>query len=137
MAQQLSASIIQRDSLLTGVAFQGWNEMPRPRQDIIGMTFGYWTIISQDDDKQTSTGVKRVVVAKCKCGTVKSVLEQNILSKQSMSCGCLQKKRAQEWMQKEWKKGEYMHRRRMEIKLEKALKEIAELEERISKQQSE
>lgn len=107
--------------------------MPRPRQDIIGMTFGYWTIISQDEDKQTATGVKRVLVAKCRCGTVKSVLEQNIISKKSMSCGCLQKERAKAWMQKEWSKGEYMHRRRMEIKLEMALKEIDELEKKLSK----
>jgi len=70
--------------------------LPRPRQDIIGMTIGYWTIIEADQDKQTANGVKRVLVAKCRCGTIRSVLEQNLLSGQSKSCGCLQKQRAKE-----------------------------------------
>lgn len=78
--------------------------MPRPRQDIIGMTFGYWTVISSDTDKKTSNGIKRVLVAKCRCGTVRSVLEQNILSGQSKSCGCLQKERAKAYQELVWKK---------------------------------
>lgn len=78
--------------------------MPRPRQDLIGATVGYWTILSHDTDKQASTGIKRVLVAKCRCGTIRSVLEQNIISGQSKSCGCLQKQRAKEHQEQLWKK---------------------------------
>ncbi len=78
--------------------------MPRPRQDIIGMTKGYWTIIANATDKQTANGVKRVLVAQCRCGTIRSVLEQNLLSGQSKSCGCLQKLRAKEYQDQLWAK---------------------------------
>ena len=78
--------------------------MPRPRQDIIGATMGYWTILSVGDDKQTANGIKRVVVAKCRCGTIRSVLEQNVISGQSKSCGCLQKQRAKEYQVQVWAK---------------------------------
>lgn len=78
--------------------------MPRPRQQLVGATVGYWTIIAQDTDKQASTGIKRVLVAKCRCGTIRSVLEQNIISGQSKSCGCLQKERAKEFQKLVWKK---------------------------------
>jgi len=78
--------------------------LPRPRRDIIGMTFGYWTIIEADQDKQTANGVKRVLVAKCRCGTIRSVLEQNLLSGQSKSCGCRQREKAREYQQQLWAK---------------------------------
>ena len=78
--------------------------MPRPRQQLVGTTVGYWTIIAQDTDKQASTGIKRVLVARCRCGTIRSVLEQNIISGQSKSCGCLQKQRAKEHQELVWKK---------------------------------
>lgn len=82
----------------------GINLVPKARQDIIGMTIGYWTVISSDQDKQTNNGIKRVLVAKCRCGTVRSVLEQNLLSGQSKSCGCLQKERARAYQQQLWAK---------------------------------
>jgi len=78
--------------------------MPRARQDIIGMTIGYWTIIEADQDKQTANGVKRVLVAKCRCGTIRSVLEQNLLSGQSKSCGCQQRIKAREYQNQLWAK---------------------------------
>lgn len=78
--------------------------MAKPRKDIIGMTIGYWTILSGDDDRMTPTGVKRVVVAKCKCGTVRSILEQNLLSKRSLSCGCYQREKARDSLKSLWKK---------------------------------
>jgi len=78
--------------------------MPMPRRNIIGQSIGYWTIIEADADKHTSNGVKRVLVAKCRCGTVRSVLEQNILSGKSKSCGCLQKQRAREYQEQAWAK---------------------------------
>lgn len=78
--------------------------MPRPRQQLVGTTVGYWTIIAQDTDKQASTGIKRVLVAKCRCGTIRSVLEQNIISGQSKSCGCYQKLKAKEYQKQLWAK---------------------------------
>lgn len=76
--------------------------MPRPRQDIIGMTFGYWTILGDGYEKQTPSGIKRVIVSKCRCGTIRAVLEQNIISGKSKSCGCLQRQRAKEFKSAYW-----------------------------------
>ena len=78
--------------------------LPSAGRDIIGMVIGYWTIIEADQDKQTANGVKRVLVAKCRCGTIRSVLEQNILSGKSKSCGCLQRQRAKEYQEQAWAK---------------------------------
>ena len=62
--------------------------------DLMGKLFGYWTVIAED--KPNIYG-KRVVVAKCRCGTVKSILAQNILAGVSHSCGCYHKERASAW----------------------------------------
>lgn len=83
---------------------QGINKVPRPRQQLVGTVVGYWTIIAQDTDKQASTGIKRVLVAKCRCGTIRAVLEQNIISGQSKSCGCLQREKAKERQKEIWRK---------------------------------
>jgi len=60
----------------------------------VGKSFGYWTVI--EDDKPYING-KRVVVTKCKCGTIRSILAQNILSGMSKSCGCYHKEQASKW----------------------------------------
>lgn len=76
--------------------------MPKRRQYIeSGAVFGYWTVIDTD---LPPIKTKRAIKCRCKCGTEKIVLEQNILSKKSTSCGCLQKERASAWMQNNWKK---------------------------------
>jgi len=62
--------------------------------ELMGKLFGYWTVIGEE--KPNIYG-KRVVVARCKCGTVKSILAQNILAGVSQSCGCYQKERASAW----------------------------------------
>ena len=142
--------------------------MAKTREDLVGRIFGYWTILENAEDRIFGTQRKQVVVAKCRCGTIKSVLVQNILNKKSQSCGCLQKERASAWMNDNWenkrpvmsdqeleefklkqlrrkqlqlKKRNYAYRRILEIRLEKALKELAELEQRnekrIAKKQSE
>jgi len=78
--------------------------MAKTREDLVGRIFGYWTILDNAEDKIFSTQRKQVVVAKCRCGKIKSVLVQNILNKKSQSCGCLQKERASAWMRNNWKK---------------------------------
>jgi uncharacterized protein YbbK (DUF523 family) len=83
---------------------QGIKRVPRPRQNIIGTIMGYWTILSAADDKVTPNGVKRVLVAKCRCGTIRSVLEQNVLSGKSKSCGCQQRIKAREYQNQIWAK---------------------------------
>lgn len=61
----------------------------------MGRLFGYWTVIGEE--APNSAG-KKVIVAKCRCGTIRSVLAQNLLSKKSTSCGCYQKEYAKQWM---------------------------------------
>ena len=78
--------------------------MARPRRDIIGMQIGYWTVLEPGEDKASANGLKRVVVCKCRCGTIRSVLETNLISRKSLSCGCMQKAQAKERMQKLWSK---------------------------------
>jgi len=78
--------------------------MAEARKDLVGKVFNYWTIIENAEDRIFGSQRKRVVVARCKCGTTRSVLEQNIISGQSSSCGCYQKERASAWMNNNWKK---------------------------------
>jgi len=79
--------------------------MPRPRQKLVGKQIGYWTIMEEGADVYASNGcVKRVLVAKCRCGTVRSVLEQNVISKRSLSCGCLKRELAQKHQEEFWRR---------------------------------
>lgn len=73
--------------------------MAKPKREVMGKLFGRWTVVS--DDGQDKNG-KHVVVAKCSCGTVRSILVQNLVSKQSTSCGCWQKTRASETQKARW-----------------------------------
>lgn len=75
--------------------------MPKPKQPIEpDMLFGYWTIISESPADYP--GAKRTVVARCQCGTVKSVLAQNLLNNKSQSCGCRQKQIASQFKKAYW-----------------------------------
>ena len=79
--------------------------MPRPRQKLIGKTIGYWEVISEAPDIYAVSGaVRRVLVVKCKCGKVKSVLEQNLVNKRSLSCGCYKREMAHKNLQDFWKR---------------------------------
>ena len=79
--------------------------MPRPRQKLIGRQIGYWTVLREDADIYATNGsVRRVLVVKCKCGTVKSVLEQNLVNKRSLSCGCYKREMAHRNLQDFWKR---------------------------------
>ena len=79
--------------------------MPRPRQKLVGKRIGYWTVLEEAADRYAINGcVKRVLVVQCKCGTIKSVLEQNIVSKRSMSCGCYKREMAHKHLEEFWRK---------------------------------
>lgn len=73
--------------------------MAKPRHDLMGKTFTRWTVINDAED---STHGKHVVVVKCRCGTVRAILAQNLLRGQSKSCGCLQRERASEVQRERW-----------------------------------
>jgi hypothetical protein len=82
--------------------------MAKTREDLVGRVFGFWTILENAEDRIFGSQRKRVVVAKCKCGTIRSVLEQNIISGQSSSCGCYQRTVAKEFQDKLWAKRKQM-----------------------------
>lgn len=74
--------------------------MPKRRQYIeTGTVFGYWTVIDTD---LPPIKTKRAIKCRCKCGTEKVVLEQNIISKKSTSCGCYQREIAKETQHRRW-----------------------------------
>jgi len=78
--------------------------MAKTREDLVGRIFGYWTILDNAEDRIFGSQRKQVVVAKCRCGKIKSVLAHNIVSTKSQSCGCKQKQIASVWMRNNWKK---------------------------------
>ena len=55
------------------------------RKNLAGQTFEYWTV--QDDYTYENNQGKWL--CKCRCGTLKYVNAQNLLSGKSKSCGCL------------------------------------------------
>lgn len=73
--------------------------MAKPRHDLMGRSFTRWTVINDAED---SAHGKHVVVVKCRCGTVRAILAQNLLRGQSKSCGCLQRERASEVQRERW-----------------------------------
>ena len=76
--------------------------MARPRQ-VIDMQYmiGDWTLLHEVENRLP--GEKRAIVCKCKCGKIRSVLEQNLLSKKSLSCGCRQRQIASEYKKTYWR----------------------------------
>lgn len=65
--------------------------------DITGERFGYLTVIKRADDHYQSNGRRRIMwLCQCDCGKQKVLFGDNLRSNKSLSCGCLQKKRASE-----------------------------------------
>ena len=54
---------------------------PRRHGDIIGMTFGFWTILAHCPEK-------RSFLCRCACGAEKLVFSSNLYKHKSISCGC-------------------------------------------------
>ena len=61
--------------------------MPRPKNDLTGMEFGYWTVIKPGK----AIKGKQIWLCRCKCGNEKYVYGYSLLSGDSKSCGCLGK----------------------------------------------
>lgn len=55
------------------------------RNSLAGATFEYWEV----QDSYITTNNKRKWLCKCRCGTVRYVSENNLISGKSKSCGCL------------------------------------------------
>ena len=56
----------------------------RPRIDLIGRSFGRWTILALG----SLIGTRRKFLCRCECGTVKEVAAQDLRNGRSVSCGC-------------------------------------------------
>ena len=67
----------------------GCEVKPLPN-DLTGRTFGKLEVLERDLERKS----KRVYyICKCECGTVKSILGQNLLSNETISCGCMKQSR--------------------------------------------
>lgn len=64
----------------------------RQPQDLLGQTFGRWTVIGQPVRHNRSTYYR----CRCQCGTEKSVPQQTLKKGKSQSCGCLQRESARD-----------------------------------------
>jgi hypothetical protein len=66
--------------------------MVKVKEDLIGRKFGRLTVICQTEDYITPKGIHYIQWrCKCDCGKEKNILESNLKSGKSRSCGCLQK----------------------------------------------
>lgn len=61
------------------------------KKDLTGQRFGRWTVLPQVEAVHR---YERKWLCRCDCGTERFVLENNLLSGDSRSCGCLRKERA-------------------------------------------
>ena len=55
--------------------------------DLTGLTFYYWTVLCLDEIK-TKESRRRYWICKCRCGEIKSILQDSLLNESSKSCGC-------------------------------------------------
>ena len=55
------------------------------RINLAGQTFGYWKV----QDNYIYENSQEKWLCECRCGTVRYVNEQNLLTGKSTSCGCL------------------------------------------------
>lgn len=54
--------------------------------DISGKQFGYWAVLSRDNSCKSRNHSKWI--CKCRCGTVRSVIKETLVTGRSKSCGC-------------------------------------------------
>lgn len=63
-------------------------------EDLTGKHFGRWLVLCRSDKK-----TDRVYwTCQCECGTIRDVLRQNLISGESVSCGCFNREAAAERM---------------------------------------
>lgn len=67
------------------------------QEDLTGMTFSYWSVLGEADRYQQVDGNKspRVLVLKCRCGTVRSALAANVLRGRSKTLRVLAERNSQ------------------------------------------
>lgn len=57
---------------------------------LIGQVFGYWKVLEDAPSKKAADGkYKRYSLCECKCGTKREVLNYDLKTGKSKSCGCL------------------------------------------------
>jgi hypothetical protein len=94
----LSESGIQIASGFGGVPYRpiiprtGSGDCMGKRLDVEGKVYTHWTVIGESEPvdyiKKGRPVQARAVVVRCDCGTIRSVLLQNLCSRRSKSCGC-------------------------------------------------
>lgn len=60
-------------------------------RDLVGDTFGLWSVLSKDKDLWISPTNGRWYYfwsCQCSCGTIRSVAEQSLVTNKTTSCGC-------------------------------------------------
>ena len=60
-------------------------KMLKKTTDLVGQTFGYWTVIEPAD---TNVHQSKRYLCRCRCGTERVVVASNLLKGLSKSCGC-------------------------------------------------
>lgn len=62
--------------------------MSREYDDLTGMQFGRWTVLSEDEPVFYGRTRVRYWLCRCECGTVRRVKEESLKRGKSSSCGC-------------------------------------------------
>ena len=58
-------------------------------KDLTGQTFGYLTVLERAENYYTASGHSKVMwKCRCKCGTVKNITAEQLISGSTKSCGC-------------------------------------------------
>lgn len=60
-------------------------------RDLVGQSFGLWTVLEKDKEPWVSPSNGRwyyTWLCKCECGTIRSVTEQSLVANKTISCGC-------------------------------------------------
>lgn len=70
----------------------------RERKPVVGQRFGRWLATAEELDSTKP----HTVLCKCDCGTIRSVLAQNLRNGNSRSCGCLRREVNSQTMRKYW-----------------------------------
>lgn len=62
--------------------------------DLTGQKFGKLIVIRESEIKKNN---KRSWICRCECGTEKVITTSNLRNGNTKSCGCLKRKKQQEW----------------------------------------
>lgn len=90
--------LLRGDKISCGCAHKDAGD--RVREDLVGRTFGRWTVLEKAPTRVSPSGKTRSTMyrCRCECGTVKDVGARALKTGMSQSCGCLQKERVSDVM---------------------------------------